>query len=831
MRAVLKMTRRSVKTFFGRYMALLLIVAISVGFFAGLKITTDAMLNTGDIYLDGQNFYDFRLFSTLGFTEEDVKEFSKLDGVDSAEGAKSADVLVEYENNKKAFRLMSVTEKINLSSLLAGRMPTEKNECLADSKFYDEEDIGTAIRLCSENGEEVSEQIGGTEFVIVGIAQSPLYIGIDRGTTDMGNGSVFTFLYLTEGAFLTEAYTEVNLTLKGSTKAELYSEEYETLINENKADVTALCKKLAAERYASLVEESGVTDEIAAMFGYESAEALLAEEYGLYEPDTYVLTRKENAGYVSFENDTAIVGGVANIFPVFFILIALLVCITTMTRMVDEERTQIGVLKAMGFSDGKIMAKYLLYAGSATVIGWGVGFFLCTWGLPQIFWFAYSVLYDFSAMPYLFSTEQALITLAVSLVSILGATFICCRKELSSFPASLIRPKAAKSGKRIFLEKITPLWKRLSFLSKIVSRNMFRYKRRLFMMLIGIGCCAGLVVTAFGVRDSMINIGTLQFEQIQKYDIEASFEKGKEDAVEEKLYTVGAITEYLIVSSERVDLYGENTMSSVTLMSFAETERVSKFWTFAKDGESVAMPERSEAIVNTKIAEKLNLSIGDTFEVRNSDMQTLKVRVSGIFDNYIYNYVIINSETYTEAFGEWEANTALISADGDDEALAERLTETEEITSVSRLFATKETVNSALSCLNYIIWLVVAFSGALAFVVIFNLTNINIAERSREIATVQVLGFYPKETNGYVLRENLILSVIAGVIGLPLGTLFHRIVMSMIQIDSFAFNTHITSVSYLLSFVCTLLFASVVNLFMRRQIGKIKMAESLKAVE
>lgn len=829
MRAILKMTWRSVKTFFGRYMAILLIVAISVGFFAGLKNTTDSMLNTGEIYYSEQNFYDYRLFSTLGFTEDDVASFAELDGVEFAEGAKSTNVLINHEGSAKAFTLLSVTHKVNLPSLVAGRMPTVANECLADAKRFDEDDIGTTLTMSDENDESVDEQLDGTEFVIVGLAESPLYIGIDRGTTNIGNGSVYAFLYLPEETFLTDAYTEINLTL--TEKAELYSDEYDALIRDNKSNVTAFCKELATGRYNSLVEESGVTDEVAAMYGYESAAALLEAQFGLFKPDTYVLTRNENAGYVSFENDTAIVGGVANIFPIFFIVIALLVCSTTMTRMVDEERTQIGTLKAMGFGNGRIMAKYLLYAGSATVIGWAVGFFLCTWGLPQIFWIAYGALYEFAPMPYLFSPALAIITLIVSLVAILGATFLSCRKELVSVPAQLIRPRATKSGKRTVLERTVPFWNKLPFLQKIIFRNMFRYKRRLFMMLVGIGCCAGLVVTAFGVRDSMINIGALQYEEIQKYDIEASFEDGTEDAVRAELDGIEDITEYMTVSSHRVDLHGTSTMNSVTLLSFADTEQHDDFWTLAKDGEALAMPKKGEAIINTKIAEKLELSVGDTFEIQNTDMQTCEVKVSGIFDNYIYNYMVIDDATYTDAFGEWTANTALISTEGDSEQMAQTLTDMEVITSVLQLSANKETVDSALSCLNYIIWLVVGFAGALAFIVIFNLTNINIAERSREIATVQVLGFYPKETNSYVLRENLILSVIASVIGLPLGTLFHRVVMSMIIVDSFAFDVHVTTISYVLSLICTVLFAVIVNLFMRRQIKKIKMAESLKAVE
>ncbi|MBQ3514811.1 MAG: FtsX-like permease family protein [Lachnospiraceae bacterium] len=817
--SIFKMTWRSIRTFFGRYMALLMIVALSAGFFSGLKITKDAMVNTADKFLEEQNFYDFRLFSTLGFTEEDIKSFYELSEVKSVEGIKTVDALMEYEGESQPFKLFSMPEEINLPSLTAGRMPSSDTECLADDKKFQEEDIGKVIRLADDNEESIKGQIAYKEYTIVGLVDSPLYMGLDRGSTSIGSGAIYAFLYLPKENFTGEYFTEIDITLKET--ASIYSDEYEELIENKEEKITKLCKELALKRYDSLLSSQGLTAE-------------LAEQMGISQPETYVLTREENAGYVSFENDTSIVSGVANIFPVFFILIAMLVCMTTMTRMVDEERTQIGVLKALGYSDMKIMAKYLLYAGSATVLGWGIGFFVCTWGLPLIFWFAYNALYDFAPLSYLFSPELAILTLVVSLAGILGSTFFSCRKELGRVPAKLIRPRTAKNGKRILLERITPFWNRLTFLQKITIRNMFRYKRRLIMMLVGISCCAGLVVTAFGVRDSMIDIGTLQFETIQTYDIEATFESGMEDTVSEKFGELAEVEDYLIGSVHRVDLFGSDTMNSVSMMSFSETDRVSDFWGFYDEEKQISLPEKGEAIINKKIAEKLSLSVGDSFEIRNVDMQTCTVTVSGIFDNYIYNFVVVSPETYTEAFGEWEANTAFIDTEGtveNTEDIAKKLTDMEEIKSVSQLSTTKQNVDSALSCLDYIIWLVVLFAGALAFIVIFNLTNINLAERSREIATVQVLGFYPKETESYVLRENLVLSILASFIGLPLGTLFHRIVMSMIVIDTFSFDLQVTPVSYVLSLICTALFAVIVNLFMKRHIGKICMTESLKAVE
>lgn len=814
--SIFKLTWRSIRSFWERYIALLFIVMLSVGFFAGLKITKEAMANTCEEYLNAQHFYDFQIISSLGFSENDVESLKELSYVELAEGGKTADAMMEHGGSISPFKLLAMPEQINIPSLVAGRMPESHDECLADAKVFAQEDIGTVISLADENDEAVSGQIEGVEFTIVGLANSPLYLNAERGAASIGNGVLEGFLYLPEENFTGESYTAVNLTLKET--APIYSSDYEDLIAERKNEITDFCRQLADKRYEDMLENMGLLPE-------------MAIQAGIAEPEIYVLTRAENAGYVGFENDTSIVSGIANIFPVFFILIAMLVCITTMTRMVDEERTQIGVLKAMGFGNGAIMAKYLLYAGSATLIGWGSGFLLGTWGLPQVFWAAYSSLYDFASLSYLFSPYLALLTLSVSLVGILGSTWISCRKELGSEPAKLIRPRAAKAGKRIFLERMKVLWKRLSFLQKITLRNMFRYKRRLIMMLVGISCCAGLVVTAFGVRDSMIKIGSKQFENIQKYAMEAVFSSGMSDAIGTELDGIDGINDYMACSMIYVDLYGSKTMSSVNLLSFDEIGGLSDFWNFYSDGNTIPFPEKGEALISTRIAEKLDLSVGDSLEIQNADMQSINVTVAGVFENYVNNFVAVSADTYEEGFGKWEANTVLLSVSRDTREMVTALTDIAGITSVTQLSSTKETVDSSLSCLNYIIWLIVLFSGALAFIVIFNLTNINLAERSREIATVEVLGFYQNETESYVLRENLVLSVIAAVIGLPLGTVFHRIVMDMIVIDALSFDIHISAVSYIVAFVCTVLFAVIVNLFMKRQIGKIQMAESLKAVE
>lgn len=814
-----KLAWRSVRSFFGRYMAILLIVALSVGFFSGLKITRDAMTNTGDIFLTEHNFYDFRLISTLGFTNEDVEKFEALSYVKNAEGTYTLDMLMEFNDSSDPYKLLAITEKTNLLSLVEGRTPQNENECVADAHRFSKSDIGKTIKVSHENTEEDKEALTQGEYEIVGIADSPLYINIDRGTSNIGSGAINAFLYLPVECFSSNVYTEIDLTLSEHEK--IYSDKYNDLTNKYIDEVRQLCQNRAKLRYEALIDNYGITPE-------------LAESFGLYSPETYVLTRSENSGYVNFENDTTIVSGIANIFPVFFILIAMLVCITTMTRMVDEERTQIGVLKAMGLSNAAINAKYMLYAGSATVLGWTVGFFLGTWGLPKVFWFVYNVLYDFAPLSYLFSPRLAIITLTVSIAGILGSTWFSCRRELTSCPAALIRPRAAKAGKRVLIERITPLWNRLSFINKVTSRNMFRYKQRFIMMLVGISCCAGLVATAFGVRDSMLHVGDTQYEEIQKYHLEVQVESDTESALDQ-LSSISEIDKMLTCSSSKIDLVNNNGTSSVNMFAFKndEFDSLSSFWDFHSGKDKVNYPKDGEAIISARSAQKLSLSVGDEVTLKNEvDNKSCQVKISGIFDNYVDNFAILTQNTAEDAFGTLKNDRILIILnDGDADSVSENILDLEGIEGVRKLSDTQTRVSDALSCLNYVIWLVVLFSGALAFTVIFNLTNINLAERSREVATVEVLGFYPKETESYVLKENLILSVIASFIGIPLGTLFHRVVMSMIIIDFMYFDVHITPFSYLLSVICTILFAVAVNLFMKRQIKKIHMAESLKAVE
>lgn len=806
---VIKMTARSVRSSFGRYAALLLIVALSVGFFAGLKLTKPDMHKTLDVYAESTNMYDFRLISTLGFDGESEEAFAAMDGVAAAEGVKTTDALIDFEGNVQPYKLMSVTERVNTPSLKAGRLPERADECAADANIFTEDDIGKKLTLSGDNASDTLDTLAEREYTVVGLVESPLYLGTERGSTTLSGGSLEGFICILPDAFESEAYTEIYLRLEQSER--VYSDEYSALIDEFEDSVAEECEAQAAARYERLLAENGLTEDTASYAGIE-------------KPDSYVLTRSEDEGYVGFENDTSIVSGIANVFPVFFILVAMLVCVTTMSRMVFEERTQIGVLKAIGFSDAAIAGKYLLYAGSATLLGWAAGYFLGAWGIPLVFWEAYGSIYDFAELSYRFDAKIMFGTLAVALVGTLGSTLYACRRTLGGKPAELLRPKTPKGGRRILLERVKFIWRRLPFLQKVSIRNMFLSKKRLLMMLIGISGCTALLVTGFGVRDSLLPTGALQYGTVQKYDLTASFTVSAEE-IEPLLDDTDGVDAYILSSAGRMDAVSGGEKEAVRVLSF-EGGDTDDYFTFESNGAALAFPKEGEALLSRQAAEKLNLSIGDSFILRDSDMNETSCTLSGIFDNYIDNFAILPSG----ALDDFEPSEALILSDA-AAATADRLLKTEGISGVTLTSDKKASMDNSVSCLNYIIFLIILFAGALAFVVIYNLTNINLSERSREVATVKVLGFRPRETNDYVLRENLLLSVLAALIGLPLGAALHRFVLYMIDVDGLSFPVRIEAQSYLYAFLLTVLFASVVNLYMRRRVDRINMAESLKTVE
>ena len=940
-----KTTFREIKQSFGRYFAILSIVALGVGFFGGLRVTTPVFVEAGDTYVKEMALFDYRLMNTLGFEEEDVEAFLQNENVLAAEGAFSEDFLCSMESGEVyVIKAHSLTEDINKLDVLEGRLPKASDECVLDRRAqtlagFTDLKIGDVITLSDSNSDETLDSFMHDEYKVVGVVNASYYLNYERGTSKIGSGKVNGFVYIPMEGFDTEYYSEIFVKLKE--ERNIFSEEYDELIDDTEDGITDICETQAMRRYQEIVDEAQTEiddakteladareeaeEELADAYdeltkaqdevyravivldGQEEALKLLEEQLlampeplrpmfmieqveggkeeirkgwveladaqqeidngwvdyeegkseleaeiadaekeiaeaqaeldDLEEPVIYVLTRDTNVGYACFENDSDILESISLVFPVFFFLVAALVCMTTMNRMVEEQRTQIGVLKALGYSDRTIMGKYIFYAGSAAVVGGIIGFAGLCYLFPEIIWVAYGIMYGFAPITYKFDIPLFLISMAGALLCSVGATYYTCRVELYSTAAQLIRPKAPKSGKRIIFERIPFLWNRLKFLQKVSVRNLFRYKKRFFMMVIGIGGCTALLVTGYGLKDSISGTVEKQYGEIQLYDAMISFEEEPTDEQVETLVqeTKDVTKSLLCVREETVTLEGKDIEKECTLVVPKSTESFGDYIDLhTKSGETISYPDKGEAVLTEKIAGKLGVQTGDRLDFRDDDGNTFTCTISSICDNYVYNYIYINAETYQEATGaEPEYVHALVNIREakDLHEAAALISEEDHVSGVSLNLEFKERFDSMIVTMDYLVVVIIICAGALAFIVLYNLTNINITERIREIATIKVLGFYPGETASYVFKENFALTAFGALAGLVMGYGLHRFIMANIDLETIAFDVHVGPMSYFISFLITFVFTIIVDVVMYFKLDNINMVESLKSIE
>lgn len=1018
-KTIIKTTLREIRKSLGRFISILCIIALGAGFFAGLKSSRGDMVKTADIFLKDHSFYDYKLINNYGFDDESIKTAEENENVLKAEGSSSVDALMTYYDTELAIKIATVPEKVNTLSLIKGRLPKNSNECVADKKFFGENIIGKEITLSDDNDKDTLDKLTTKTFTCVGIADSPVYLNYERGTTSLLNGSISAFIFVQKSSFESDISTELNLTLKKS--FDIYSDDYNDYTKSVKGNIEELSKSIADERYESETKKpiedynkskeeyeenlkkyedekaedykklddglseikssekklkdgkktydkslddynkslalfneskkkldegkselvsgikkanegieklkSGITQYEKAPFLDEVSKAKLEglkaqlkgaeeeldslnnqkteldlkykelglqkkklneansalisskkqldsskaklesskdeyttsknkadEEYSkakndlddakiklddgkekidkIEKPESYTLGRDTNVGYVCFENDSKIVDGLAAVFPVFFFLVAALMCMTTMTRMVDEQRTDIGVLKALGYSKTVIMGKYVAYSGLAAIFGCLIGFFGGSYLFPEAIWIAYGVLYSFAPLEVSYDPIIAIGLMIVALIFTIGATILSCHSELSKNAAEIMRPKVPKSGKHTLIERL-PFFKHLSFLRKVSFRNLVRYKGRFVFMVLGIAGCMALLVTGFGISDSIQKIGDYQFSDIMKYDYEVLFSQNmtvqnQNDFKKSASYAGNMI----FVHSSSYDIKTPKGTKSSNVIA-TDSKNISDYINTSLGKEKVSFPKDGFAVVTKKFAENNGIGIGSEISVVDSDMKETKLKVSGICDNYVYNYVYTTLSSLKQGFSyEPSQKTAFINSKlEEDSDTAGKLMKEDKVRNVTDNAVIRTRVAKMLNSLDLIVLLVKVCAGALAFVVLYNLTNINITERIREIATIKVLGFYPKETSAYVFGENFVLTGIGAIIGIFLGKALHAFVMSKIVIDMVSFNVKVDLISYIYSIALTFIFALVVDFFMYFKLQKIDMAQSLKSIE
>ena len=1048
-----------------RFLSILLMAMLGVGFFSGLVSTAPDIQQSLDTYLDEKNMYDIEIVSTLGLTDEDIDAIKQIETVDNAYGIKTQDSLIDINKETFVAKVIEYSENINTPVIIEGENIKQDNECLVNKIFMDTYgySIGDKVNIESDDFE-------AKELTIVGIVQSPLYISIgesDVGSTTLGSGTLDLYMYVNKNIFTFDYYSEIYVHIKNAKQLETNTTEYEDLIQTTFDQVEAIktdreearyneikgeaeeelnkakqeyedAKKEAEEQiadaekkiedaeneisknektisdsekeisqneakasreFASAEKEiedaekeisenetklensktefedqkkeaedgikqidEGINQAKTALAQLEEAKAQLeqnsqdttqidiqieecnttisnletqkkdieeqissAEEeietaetqinqakITLAESKTelektkkqtntqianakseledakqeiqdgkaeledskqeledskkeleekledaqkeiddaqkeidkiekavwYTFDREDNNGYTMLKESIESIKNISSVFPILFYLIAILISLNSMTRMVEEERIEIGTLKALGYKNSKIIFKYIIYSLLACLIGGILGMFLTYKMIPLIIWNVYEVLFYLPEFYAPLRISYGVIGIIIAIICICGATLFASISELKNMPSVLMRPKAPKKGKRVFLERIKIIWKRLSFSQKVTIRNVFRYKKRVLMTIIGITGCTALITAGFGLKDSIAGVVTAQFGEVFTYDATITLQnEDNMENLEQTLAEYQGIDNILKINMETGQVKFNNSDEKDVILFVPENaEEINKSvnlynW---KTDEIVNLNDDG-IIITEKLAETLEISIEDKITLIDNDKIEYEFEVTNIVKNYVDNYVFMTKNLYEQNLGYYETNMLLFRVDDNIDnyksELSEKVLENESVSAINFISGSINSLEKTLGSLNYVIAVLIIASAILAFVVLYNLSNINISERKREIATLKVLGFYNNEVDSYINKETLILTGIGIVLGLILGFFLNDFLITTCEFESIHYLKQIHPISYIYSALISTTFTVIVNIIIHYHLKKVDMIESLKSVE
>lgn len=556
------------------------------------------------------------------------------------------------------------------------------------------------------------------------------------------------------------------------------------------------------------------------------------------EPVIYEFDRFDSSeDYSSFYGDSQKIDKLSKVFPVFFILVAALVCLTTMTRMIDDERMLIGTYKALGYSGRAVCFKYLFYGLSAALIGSVAGTALGLQVFPKIIYRCYKMMYNMPSIDTPFKLDYCLYCMAVSLGCVAFSVIWACWVSLRSAPSELMRPKAPPAGRRVIFEKIPFIWKRLGFLSKVTVRNLLRYKKRFIMTIVGVAGCAALIMTGFGLKYSISSMAALQFSDIWHYDGVIAYDSTKGYTPEQSLEAINDYKNIELVMPSRQYMTQCNdksdTMHTANVVVISDPSKFESFVEMTYEGKTLSLND-NEVIITEKLSQLLDIEVGDTIDVNITELGSSKLKVGGIMKNYIMHYIYITPAYFEDTYGFVpDYNIAFFKADKscDLEKLKSELIKDRHFLGVSLTGDTSEGFVDSLSSLDAVVLMLIVCAGFLATVVLYNLANINITERRRELATLKVLGFYDTETSAYIYRENIVGTILGIFVGFGLGAILHHFVVITSEVDIVMFNRSLVWYSYVYSAAITIVFAVLINILMHFKIRRIDEVESLKSVE
>ena len=815
---LLKHIFMKIKDNYKRFLSLICMAFLGVGFYAGIQSSSPDMLKTLDNFYDENNVYDISVISNVGLTDDDLLKLSKIKNVELAINIQEKDSYLEIEENNYVVKLIEYNSQMNNVYIKEGRLPKNSNEVSVDNALLENNNL--------KLGDSIT--IDGKKYSIVGNVISPLYFSAERPNSNLGSGKVDYYIYVYNGSLDLEAYSNIYITVKGAKKFLTNSDSYKKLINNVKKDIDLIKDKQQDIRYDELYSDIIETSE---MYG------ISIDESKFIKPKWYIYDRLDNASYKELINASDNLKKIGNIFPIIFFAISVLVSLISMMRMIEEDRVENGTLKSLGYNSFHITLKYVIYSLLATTIGSSVGAIFGSYMIPSVIWNIYKKIFFIPKFIYLLKSDYNALGLWICILCICGTSIIVCIKNLREVPANLMRPKAPKSGKKILLERINFIWKKLKFSDKITIRNIFRYKSRVITTILGIAGCTALILAGFGLKDSIKDVTDFQFNNIIKYDkLLMTNESINQVDIEKELLNDDKVENFTNVNTQSIKVLFNEQQQEVTMITPNDFNNIFNSISLIdlKTNNIIDNISDNSCIISEKTAKLLDIDVGDKISLLDIDNNKYDIKVSYIIKNYINQYLYINKNTYNNLFKDYKINSVLISLKDEDKnskdfdkkyisnGYALTIVDNDDI---------KNSMNDMLGSIDSIVAILIIAAASLAFVVLYNLSNINISERKREIATLKVLGFYPSEVDKYINRETVLLTILGIGIGLLFGSYLSHFIISTCEPDYIMFDRHVYTLSYFYSLFITVIFTIIVTIVTHFNLKKINMVTSLKNVE
>ena len=838
----------------GRFIGITLLMAVSAFTFIGLKMAGPDMKNTTQTYYQEVNLADLTVSSNYGLDKNDTQTIKKQ--------AKKATIDFGYlqdttiNNSKTSLRVLSESKNISTSQLISGNFPKKDNQIAISYLLRNKYHIGEWITLNEHSN------LKNSRFKIVGFIRPSEYTDKSNlGQTNVGTGQLSGVAIVKKSAFKAQSYSIARIRFNKTKELDPYSSTYQKFIDNKKERLTnslAQNSKLKktevdnnfkdaqkqirqAKEQIQLAENNGLNMSREKARLEKQQKKLNEQEQEIKQLGSisyYVNDRKNDSGYDTYQSNSEKIELITNIFPVFLFAVAALVSFSTMTRFIDEERQNIGVLRALGYSKLDTSLKFVIYSLTAALTGVFIGAIGGYWILPRIIFNAYTANLTLTNFQSGFSWKYLFLTFLISILCTTGAAVIQLFIVLRAKTSELLLPKPPKNGSRILLEKIKPFWQHLSFNYKVTLRNIFRYKVKMIMTILGIAGCTGLLMMGFGIRDSLAGIGQKQYSEIIKYDLIAidknSLSSEQSSRLNQKLSS-SQVNKYLPVYFENVSKKIAGTNQDLSIIVPEKSSQISKYISLRNrsSGQKINLNSRG-IVISEKLAKLLNLSIGDELSLVTTNGKKVKLPISNICEMYMGHYVLMNSNVYQKYFNKKvNSNAQLIELNNKKQtnSFANSLMKTGAVSAINLNTNNQQIIDSLIQSMNKVIFLLIGLAALLAVVVIFTLTTTNLEERMREIATLKVLGFYNNEASLYIYRETIILSIFGILIGFLIGNWLHGFIIDNLSPLNAMFRPGILFSNYLLSALIPLVITGIMAIFVNRKIKEVNMLEALKSVD